>query len=1645
MSMTMGRMIPLMRAVLLLILVGLGAQLHAQDPAPAPMLGEKVRIEDEVLARWERVSTQVTGDRAKAWLDEGRQVLARYRELLDLESRAKGEAQGEVNIEISKLKLRLVHLLRSIEESRLKELDPVQLDRLRAEYEKERVGLLLRRDQVRDTVLGKGERFLENYRRDRNLQRFSQRDVVAKLCLQLAELYYGRSEERYFAAQDSLMARAERGLPAGLEPVRNFEDAVRKYQRVIDEFPFSDFMDDALYSVAYIRENSPNAAEVEESRRLYEHLVRDFPGSVYAPEAWMRLGEYWFRQPGEESLRNAIASYQKILEYPDYPAQEKALYKLGWCHYRLQEHETSVDYFAQASLYAVRKQGTEGAVGADLLDESIAYIAVNYADPDWDKANVGQLTALVSGNAELKAGVGHRLMERYGDLFKDETQDYSRAVAAYDSLLAQFPNSPTAPLVQEKIISCYAPGALADAQVAYVEKNQLYERYAGEGPWRADSLSAAAVDQLLERHQEENVAIAMDHAYATDQRADFDEFITQSRRYLKSFPTDSASYNIHWNLAKTLETQLKDNATAYDEYLSISRGYPGRDRRDAAFNAIALSEFLVAGEGKVVADSMAADSTALTPMEQKKVAALVNFYALYPEDEKSPLYRLEQGRMHYAHKDYIAATQLFDSLLVAYPQSAEAAEAVQLKLEALYALGRYQDAEAVARNIQQMALPQDVMAKARRRQAESVYSFADKLRQGEDHLKAAVEFRRMALDVPDADFADASLMDAGQEFTLGGDATQAVETYLYLADHYKASRFADQALSLAAKLSLDQLKDMPNAARIYERLALEYPQSDYARSSISNSSYCYLKSGDWASTIRMNGLYVERYPDADDASAVLFENAGLWLKLNKVTEANAIYADFAARYPQDPRTVQAYVERAEYFLRQKDEAAARTEYRQAVDRNRQLVKAGGDGSPVFASRALRRLVGWRFDEFRALALHQPAARLTQDLAAKKSARDGLLAELSELVQLGTGDLFYARHLVAATHEEFARAWREQERPVYATPVLRLQKEVEIQDAARELAKVAAESYIRTTQDLESAAEELRGQLRQVGQHRESLDQWLTAQPDSAAAREDSLALQVELLRATDLLDSSLTESSVWTGRSREAVPALVMATLDLFGERVDHALQIRSQYTDDPFLRLADTDKNILGGAVLATLQTTLEAWKEGMELIARAGLDRLWRPRAEEKLRVVTGKLPAAGLAFRRDAYGEFDAMVERFLAAVDKGENYTTPDGLTEEDLSADALDMADFCQGYAINSLLLTEKIMQLLADNELGSALVGDLSDSLAAQSQAWSAEIQARRSRLLVQKDEYWKRFESSASYVHRDAHTALDDAAYFLSKTAKEVLVQVEPVVTRTRPDSPNARRLLVALAEMDPATFGGRFGLSEQQRTELSSTSWLARNGYEEGFEAVEHDTGAWGQAQEVKRPGLMALLPNAMALWHGRPGQTQPADTALVASDSLLRQDALRAEGYARVDTTQGLERWVRAAREVVSLSADTVYFRTRFELAGTPVGAQLQLAADDAFAVFFNGEYIDEQEGPDGGVSELKTYTLDEFLKAGPNVLAVEVRDRDASGGGVTAQLVVKEIPRLTPEMLEAQISREAEAQHQLDFQRKVSRIHVKNRLD
>ena len=86
---------------------------------------------------------------------------------------------------------------------------------------------------------------------------------------------------------------------------------------------------------------------------------------------------------------------------------------------------------------------------------------------------------------------------------------------------------------------------------------------------------------------------------------------------------------------------------------------------------------------------------------------------------------------------------------------------------------------------------------------------------------------------------------------------------------------------------------------------------------------------------------------------------------------------------------------------------------------------------------------------------------------------------------------------------------------------------------------------------------------------------------------------------------------------------------------------------------------------------------------------------------------------------------------------------------------------------------------------------------------------------------------------------------------------------------------------------------------------------------------------------------------------------ETAASMADSL----SVPADSVTQVNADLRLR--VLAAAPSAGAEADTVFFRSRFTLDGTPTGARVEIAADDAYYLFFNGEYIEERQAEAGSV--------------------------------------------------------------------------------
>jgi len=222
--------------------------------------------------------------------------------------------------------------------------------------------------------------------------------------------------------------------------------------------------------------------------------------SKFIPEAWTRIGEFHFDSPNE--LRLAIAAFKRVLEFKDSPYYDRALYKLAWSYYRDNHFPDAVRQFDNLVIYADKRKAAGQKVGSDLRPEAIQYLGVSFSEPDWDgdtvpDAETGLQRATTFYKGREDEPHVREVFQRLGDIYFDSTK-YTDAIAVYKALLSKWPAYTDAPRVQDKIVRSYERDRNLIA--AAKEREALGRNYTKGSAWyekNKDNPEALAVAQQL--------------------------------------------------------------------------------------------------------------------------------------------------------------------------------------------------------------------------------------------------------------------------------------------------------------------------------------------------------------------------------------------------------------------------------------------------------------------------------------------------------------------------------------------------------------------------------------------------------------------------------------------------------------------------------------------------------------------------------------------------------------------------------------------------------------------------------------------------------------------------------------------------------------------------------------------------------------------------------------------------------------------------------------------------------------------------------------------------------------------------------------------------------------------------------------------
>ena len=1520
----------------------------------------------------------------------------------------------------------------ALEDSLFKKMTIEDLIQIR-EYYNSKVGELRKEEKE---SLSKGMKLGESFLGEKGAH-IEDRD---KVYVRVAEYYisdaydaFDKAQEEYEKQYQEYEKEYDKFLNGEIdtEPVQpefpklDFTKAIEIYDRLLKEYPASEYADDALYSKAWLLERMDKGAE---SRRIYQEVIDKYPDSPFAPECYIQLAEYYFAPREDKTddaqviveLNKAIQLYKKVLKYKDSKRYDEALYKLGWSYYKLAARDPK--YYTDAIMYfmavaddiekAKKLDPQKKITNANVRDEAIQYVGISFTDETYTKTGVDKARRMIErlGGKPYGPEIMRAIAETYQKIDEQE-----KAIYAFRTLLDMYPDYPEGPTMQQKIVDAlYALGKDDEAFQARVE---LYEKYGPKSEWYANLEKSDEPDKLKylktayklsEAAMRTNLSLLLEKAQeaetsgqpATDE---YTLFADNCKLYLDYFPADSNAYDINWSYAFVLDSKLGRLDDAYEEYIRVSNDYlETGHQHEAALNAVSVADTLVKMKyGKVdtvafnIADIAKLSPEALTPEETRLIEAYDNYLRLFPNGEYAPDFLAAAGSIYYNHKKIPEAKVYFQTLVKRFPGAKQKSLALRSIMDSYFALGKFKDSEIIAKRIMaDQDIPPEQREFAAKRLAAAIFKNAEYLAEQGDFFGAANEFYRVYEETPeDPKFVEAALYNSGRNYQKAKDWVRAISVFDTLATKYPQSKYAVPALENMAD-GYKELEQYVKAGETYERIFQNYPKSENAETALYNAGYYYKKGEAWQRAIDANNKYIATYPDKSFATDLFFANAELYLKLNNETEANRIYEEFARKYPDDPRTVTAYYERGKYYMESGLDSKAKEEFNKAIQRSEQFRKSGKDPNAYIAAEALNALGNILHKEYLAIKLTQPPSNIESQKERLRTTLTELNKTYSKVISFGSPRSFEATYNIARSYEEFANIYAHQEIDPNLPEAKRFVEKKRINEESAKLYEKAVDEYKKVIENIPKIADKL------------GVDMWA----EKTEAEPDTLMMDsTQIARAAEI-DSTQLLAQKYYHKAQDKISELLYTEAELTSNNVYQAINIKAPGTN-PLQNLIYRF-TVLQKVAKPAIEQTIKAHITSIQEAEKMGLSNKYVEESKRQILLTSNimgeeveNLAHESLNQYRRIRDELKVMIEREFEAVnDQGLDYYALDNLASQ--------MIDYVKDLGTNALNSYANTLQLAEEYNIRNDLIRNTEDRMLRFAIEITDEMESLADSAKKSSEYYRVRFDSTENYNYDDASGFFENYYYNLTDYSKEILDVAFQTKENFGIKNLWANKLIYKLIKMDPLAYSG--SIEKDTLVVVSDDSWKAGTTYYEGeWPKTDFDDSSWEYARILTgyQNQFSSLGVNPDAIWYMEKlnGPTTPVDT-LSDTTSFGLSDTTMTDSLQRMADTTGAQYLNESAAEYAYSDADTiVFFRKTIEVEGTPVSGAIYLTADDDYRVYLNGEYLLDDELNDYSVLDtLDFYTFQDFIQSGKNVFAVDVEDKDHSRQGLKFYAFLEILP-------------------------------------
>jgi outer membrane protein assembly factor BamD (BamD/ComL family) len=790
--------------------------------------------------------------------------------------------------------------------------------------------------------------------------------------------------ERRMAQGETLPAPPPAGLVVPL-PEQNdeldnasAEQAIVLYQKLLKEYPLYERNDQVLYQMSRAYEE---LGKVEEAMTVMNQFIRTYPTSRYMDEVQFRRAEYYFTR---KKFLDAEEAYQAIVAIGAVSSYyELALYKLGWTFYKQDLYEEALQqYFAlfdyKLSIGYDFAQ-TEDKSASQRIEDTYRVISLSFSNMGGPETVTDYFAR--HGQRSYEDQVYSHLGEYYVT-----KRRYSDAAASYKAFVGLYAFHEVSPHFNMRIIEIYLKGGFG--QLVVEAKKEFAQTYALNADYWHYFDVAARPDVIgflksnlkdLANHYH---ALYQDQRHARDKAANYQEALLWYRSYLSSFPSESESPAINYQMAELMleNRDFGDAAVAY-EYTAYN--YPLHEHSSAAGYA---AVYAYREQLKVVPQSRRGE------VKQQIIQSSLKFADTYPEHEKVTIVLGAAADDLYEMKNYELAVTTARKLLDHYPTADK-----DLVRSAWLVVGHG------SFDLKQYAAAEDGYLHVLALTAEQEPTRPKLL----DNLAAAI-YRQ-------------------------GEQANVLQDYAAAADHFlRVGKLAPQSqirptAEYDGAAALIKLQDWARAAEVLTAFRREFPQHELQPEVTKKVAFVYRSAGKLALAAAEYERIERESQDDEVRRGALLIAAELYQEIDDKQNALAVYRRYVGLFPQPVEAaLEIYDKMATVNLQLED----RKGYLAILEKMVAVDSAAGAGrtdrTRYLAAQAALLLTEPLYDSFLAVELVQP---LKENLLKKKSQMKAAINGYTRLLDYETADVTAAAtYYMAEIYYHFSKALMSSPRP-----------------------------------------------------------------------------------------------------------------------------------------------------------------------------------------------------------------------------------------------------------------------------------------------------------------------------------------------------------------------------------------------------------------------------------------------------------------------------------------------------------------------------------------------------------------------------------------------------------------------------------------